>query len=318
MDWKSVAGLGVEVGVNVAVSRFAPGVGGSIVGGLAGGAAKSLTESTLKGQGIDVEDATKSALFGAGGSLAGHGAASGIGALSRVGAKRVGAELGQANKLVSDATKAGDELTKAKDGLTSAKKGLADARNDLAKINRALHPIDYKKALDSVKQAKTAVQQAGAKVGPARMKQVDADLLASRSRSSISGMQRRQKALDAAGKHLRGGKGKASKQDSFEAGGWGNTGLRALGGSIAAGRADGRNPAQSSPGNGKGGGKDKPGKTGPQLQQIEVAWGGAKYMKGEQKEPFAPDPNYKTSGSTTGFLLYPVGVNQQIRDWYVG
>ena len=301
MDWKSLAGLGTEVVVNVAVSRYAPGVGGAVVGGLAGGAAKSVAESTLRGKGVDVEDVTKSAFFGAGGSLAGHGVASGLGAASRLGAKGVASKLAGAKSLSDDATKAANEWK-------TADNAVGQADSTLKFLHKGRDATKYQKAQDAVTQAK---KDADAAMGKWESAQIKADSPG----FSVAKMKDREKVLDFMGKHLRGGKSKASNKTEFKQGGWGNTGLRVLGGSIAAGRTGGGDSAQSSPGNGKGGGKDKP---GPQMQQIEVAWGGAKYMKGEQKEPFAPDPNYKTSGSTTGFLLYPVGVNQQIRDWYVG
>lgn len=298
MDWKSVAGLGTEVVVNVAVSRYAPGLGGAIGGGLAGGAAKSLTESTLRGKSVDFEDMSKSALYGAGGSLAGHAAGSLLGAASRQGAKQVASKLAGAKSLSDDATKAANEWKTA-----DAAVGAAKAK----KVEALWNNGDIKAADDALTAAKKGNEAALKKWEAAQIK-------ADAPGFSVAKMKNREKSLEFMGKHLRGGKSKASNKTEFKQGGWGNTGLRALGGSIAAGRTGGGDSAQSSP----GGGKDKPGKTGPQLQQIEVAWGGAKYMKGEQKEPFAPDPNYKTSGSTTGFLLYPVGVNQQIRDWYVG
>ena len=304
MDWKSVAGLGVEVGVNVAVSRFAPGVGGAIVGGLAGGAAKSLTESTLKGQGIDAEGMAKSSVYGGIGSLVGHGVGGGLGMASRLGAKKAGTELGRAATLSSEASTAAKEWKTADSALTKA-------QNKLSNTNKLAHPFKHNKAQKAVTQAEGQVKKS-------QSKWEDAQIKADNPGFSVSKMKSRKQALDAMGKHLRGGKGKASNKKDFREGGWGNTGLRSLGSAIGSGMADGRSPSQKPSGGGKQGGKDDPGTKDPGGQKIEVAWGGAKYMKGEQKEPFAPDPNYKTSGSTTGFLLYPVGVNQQIRDWYVG
>ena len=305
MDWKTLVGAGVDIGVNVAVSRFAPGIGGSLLGGTVGGVAGSVTESVLNGEGVDVEDAGKSAVYGGIGSLVGHGVGGTIGAASRWGAKKAGSELGRAATLSSDASTAAKEWKDADSALTTA-------RDDLSKINKNIHPFKYSKA-------QKAVTQAEGKAAKSQSEWENAQIKADNPGFSVSKMKSRKQTLEAMGKHLRGGKGRASNKKDFREGGWGNTGLRSLGSAIGAGMADGRSPAQKSPaGGGKQGGKDGPDAQGPGGQKIQVSWGGEKYMKGESKEPFAPDPKYTTEGDATGFLLYPVGVNQQIRNWYVG
>lgn len=290
----SLMGLAANLAVTAVVSRVAPGLGGSVVAGFAGGATESLVEGDT-----NVGDVMKSGGYGAAGSLIGDGVGRGLGVAARYGAKGAESALGKATALSADATQAAKDWEVADNALTAAK-------NNLAGKGR-LSP-GRQKAVDAV----TAAEQ---KATAAQKKWEDAQIKADDPGFSVSKMQQRKKILDRAGKELRGGKGRA-KQPGFRQAGWGNTGLRSLGATIGSNTAGGRSGGSSSSDSGGG---DKTPKPKPTAQNVELMWGGKQYMDSPPKEPIVQDPSYQVAiESPTGFLLYPKGLNDQIRRWYVG
>ncbi|MFF4027460.1 MULTISPECIES: hypothetical protein [Nocardia] len=291
----SLMGLAANLAVTAVVSRVAPGLGGSVVAGFAGGATESLVEGDT-----NVGDVMKSGGYGAAGSLIGDGVGRGLGVAARYGARGAESALGKATALSTDASTAAGEWKTADDALEAA-------RNKLANTNRLNLP--------GRQSAQKAVQTAEKDAAAAQKKWEDAQIKADNPGFSISKMQQRKKILDRAGKELRGGKGRA-KQPGFRQAGWGNTGLRSLGATIGSNTAGGRSGGSSSS---DSGGEDKTPKPKPTAQNVELMWGGKQYMDSPPKEPIVQDPSYQVAiESPTGFLLYPKGLNDQIRRWYVG
>ncbi|MGW5520529.1 hypothetical protein [Nocardia africana] len=291
----SLLGLGANLLVTAAVSRVAPGLGGSVVAGFAGGATESFVEGDT-----NLGDVMKSGGYGAAGSLIGDGVGRGLGVAARYGAKGAESALGKATTLSTDASKAAGEWKTADDALEAA-------RNKLAGTNKL--------NISGRRSAQKAVQTAEKDAAAAQKKWEDAQIKADDPGFSVSKMQQRKKILDRAGKELRGGKGRA-KQPGFQKAGWGNTGLRSLGATIGANTAGGRNGGSSSS---DSGGDDKTPKPKPTAQNVELVWGGKQYMASPPKEPIVQDPSYQVAiDSPTGFLLCPKSLNDQIRRWYVG
>lgn len=274
-------------------------LGSALLGAAVNGGAEFLHSAASDGIGnIDWGRIGMAGGIGAAGSLAGDAVAGGISRKTGRSVTSVGTEIetmGKGQQALEEALK---------------KKARADARyykNNASNSNPKLRAKSQKADQELADQLGVPLTDvAGKNKYKGLQKEVKAR--GKTTDKETQELENRKKELEAKQKGWANSKGAKNA-------GWKRNSLRAAGIAAATGLSW-QSPRGGSDSGGSDGGDKQPGGKPPATQQVTLTWGGSQYMDSPAKEPIAPDPGYTATG--TGFLLYPQGLNEQIRRWYVG
>ncbi|PPJ03083.1 hypothetical protein C5E44_34815 [Nocardia nova] len=275
-------------------------LGSALLGAAVNGGAEFLHSAASDGIGnIDWGRIGMAGGIGAAGSLAGDAVAGGISRKTGRSVTSVGTEIetmGKGQKALEEALK---------------KKASADAKyykNNASNSNSKLRAKSQKADQELADQLGVPLTDVA---GKNKYKGLEKEVKArgKTTDKETQELENRKKELEAKQKGWANSKGAKNA-------GWKRNSLRAAGIAAATGLSWQSPRGGSDSGGSDGGGDKQPGGKPPATQQVTLTWGGSQYMDSPAKEPIAPDPGYTATG--TGFLLYPQGLNEQIRRWYVG
>lgn len=275
-------------------------LGSALLGAAVNGGAEFLHSAASDGIGnIDWGRIGMAGGIGAAGSLAGDAVAGGI-----------------SRKTGRSVTSVGTEIETLGDNQLALEKALRNkAKADAKYYKNSGSNVDPKLRAKSQKADQELADQLGVPLtdvaGKNKYKALEKEVKArgKTANKETQELENRKKELEAKQKGWANSKGAKNA-------GWKRNSLRAAGIATATGLTWQSPRGGSDSGGSDGGGDKQPGGKPPATQQVTLTWGGSQYMDSPAKEPIAPDPGYTATG--TGFLLYPQGLNEQIRRWYVG